>query len=174
MNLPFQKNEKYTKVKCKCKMFWSCPQSMYTQQLFLCWGLCGLPVKATVRPDVCYLWVFLVVKHLCCENRRLVNEHTQRNISHLWDFFGQTNDGRHVAFRHCDPAERQSYVRVTHHNRQTGANRKASCSKIYYCYHQELEQKIVHLWVSLLTLSQYFSTLFSKQAWTCLLKTSCQ
>lgn len=46
-------------------------------------GLMVLPVKATVGQDGCNQRVFLVVKHLCGEDGRLVDENTQRDVPHL-------------------------------------------------------------------------------------------
>lgn len=46
-------------------------------------SLTGLPVKATVRQDVCNLWVFSVVKDLCGEDSGLVDENTERDVPHL-------------------------------------------------------------------------------------------
>lgn len=68
-------------------------------------GLTGLPVKATVRQDSCYPRVFFVVKHLCSEDRRLVDKNTQGDVPHLWDGLGQTDDGGHIAFWLCDSVE---------------------------------------------------------------------
>ena len=46
-------------------------------------GLSGVPVEATVRQHGCNDRVFFVVKHLCGEDRRLVDENTQRDVPHL-------------------------------------------------------------------------------------------
>lgn len=57
----------------------------------------GLPVKTAVGQDGCDLWVFFVIKHLGGEDGGLVDEDAQRDIPHLGDVLGQTNDGGHVA-----------------------------------------------------------------------------